>query len=125
MKNGLSISHYCFEKDMMAEKLAMYSSDGDMLIVPQEGTLKVITEMGRLIIKPKEIIVVPRGIKFAIDMDRSSEGNQQLTTCRGWVAECFSGNFKIPDLGPIGSNGLANERDFEAPTAFYIDECEE
>lgn len=75
MKDGLSISHYCFEKDMTKEKLALYSSDGDMLIVPQEGTLKVTTEFGRLLIKPKEIIVVPRGCKFAIDKDQSNEAD--------------------------------------------------
>lgn len=83
-----------------------------------------MTEMGRFVIKQKEIIVIPRGIKFAIDMDRTGESEAQNSTCRGWVAECYSGHFQIPDLGPIGSNGLANERDFQAPTAFYIDESE-
>ena len=85
--------------------------------------MRVMTEMGRLTIEPLEILVIPRGIKFSIDMDRSVQ-NGDITTCRGWVAECFEGHFDLPDLGPIGANGLANERDFQAPTAFYIDECE-
>jgi homogentisate 1,2-dioxygenase len=85
-------------------KTAMYSSDSDMLIVPQIGTLLVSTEMGRLAVGQKEILVVPRGVKFSVDLDGKLG--------RGWICETFKGHFVIPDLGPIGSNGLANERDF-------------
>jgi homogentisate 1,2-dioxygenase len=78
------------------------------------GSLKVTTEMGALYIQPKEIIVIPRGVKFSVDADE--EGSHH----RGWMAEVYKGHFVIPDLGPIGSNGLANERDFLAPHAKYI-----
>jgi len=95
----------------------MYSADADMLIVPQEGSLLVTTELGKLKVAKKEFIVIPRGVKFTVDVD----GDQ----ARGWIAECYKGHFEIPDLGPIGSNGLANERDFMAPVASYEDSTEE
>lgn len=87
----------------------MYSADGDILLVPQMGALKVTTEMGKFLVSPKEIIVIPRGVKFSVDPDVEGEKH------RGWIGEVFKGHFTIPDLGPIGANGLANERDFLAP----------
>lgn len=96
---------------MTDKKIAMSSADGDLLIVPQTGTLRVTTEFGLLTVASKEICVIPRGVKFAVDL----EGEQ----ARGWIAELYKGQFAIPDLGPIGSNGLANERDFEVPVACY------
>lgn len=108
VKNGIAIHGYSCNKSMTNE--AFYSSDGDFLIVPQNGVLKVTTEMGRLTVAPKEICVVPRGIKFRVAVDGQSSG---------WIAEVYKGHFRIPDLGPIGANGLANPRDFEIPTAAY------
>ena len=113
MKSGLSIHYFGFRKNMSDKNVAMYSSDGDLLLVPQGGKLYITTEFGRMTACEKEIAVIPRGIKFSVDTD--GEG------CRGWIAECYEGHFKIPDLGPIGSNGLANERDFETPVAAYSD----
>lgn len=108
VKCGIGIHGYTCNKSM--EKEAFYSSDGDFLIVPQTGTLKVTTEMGRLTVAPKEICVIPRGIKFRVAVSGQSSG---------WVAEIYKGHFRIPDLGPIGANGLANPRDFEIPTAAF------
>ena len=71
----------------------------------------VTTEFGRLRVPPKEILVVPRGIKFSMDVEQGLG--------RGWVTELYKGHFAIPDLGPIGANCLANERDFSAPVAAY------
>ena len=117
MKDGLSISYYSCKVIMSYKKIAMYSSDGDMMIVPQEGTLRITTELGKLTVASKEICVIPRGVKFSVDL----EGSQ----ARGWIAKVFKGHFAIPDLGPIGSNGLANERDFEIPVAAYEDSTEQ
>ena len=86
-------------------------ADGELLIVPQEGSLMVATEMGRLAIEPGEIVVVPRGIKFKIHGQGASH--------RGYVLENFGEPLRLPWRGPIGANGLANERDFLAPTAWY------
>lgn len=101
---------YLYSANVSMNNQAFYSSDGDFLIVPQQGTLFITTEMGKLTVKPKEICVIPRGIKFAVEVTEP---------VRGWIAEAFKGHFKIPDLGPIGANGLANPRDFESPVAFY------
>jgi homogentisate 1,2-dioxygenase len=114
MKSGLAIYTYCCNASM--ENRAFYSSDGDFIIVPQHNTLLIVTEMGRLEVEPLEICVSPRGIKFSVEVN----GN-----ARGYIAEVFNGHFKIPDLGPIGANGLANPRDFLAPTAHFEDrDCE-
>lgn len=110
VKTGLAIYTYCCNASM--ENKAFYSSDGDLIIVPQHNTLKIMTEMGRLEVEPLEICVIPRGIKFSVEVDGDS---------RGYMAEVFNGHFKIPDLGPIGANGLANPRDFLAPIASFED----
>ena len=84
LKQGLTISHYSFAKSMTQRRIAMYNSDGDMLIVPQVGTLQVTTEFGKLRVEPKEVLIVPRGVKFSMDIE---QGNG-----RGWIAELFKGH---------------------------------
>jgi homogentisate 1,2-dioxygenase len=90
-----------------------YDADGELLIVPQQGALRVATELGVLEIAPQEIAVVPRGLRFRVEL---IDG-----LARGYVCENYSALFRLPDLGPIGSNGLANPRDFLTPTAWYED----
>ena len=118
MKSGLGISQYSCDKNMTSQHVAMYTSDGDLLIVPQTGVLLVTTEYGKLRVSPKEVLVIPRGCKFSIDIGDSAVPGK----ARGWVAELFTGHFVIPDLGPIGANGLANEREFAAPVAAFEDD---
>jgi homogentisate 1,2-dioxygenase len=96
------------------ENKAMYNSDGDLLIVPQEGEINCITELGRLFVRPGEIMLIPRGIRFQMKFPNSEKG-------RGYVLEVYDRHFEIPDLGPIGANGLANPRDFLHPVAWYED----
>lgn len=88
-----------------------YNSDGDFLIVPQQGSLFIATEFGALNVKPGEIAVIPRGIKYQVSLPDK--------TARGYILENYGAPFRLPDLGPIGSNGLANARDFLAPAARY------
>jgi len=90
---------------------AMYNSDGDILIVPQQGSLDITTEFGKLFVAPNEICVIQRGIKFTVNLVDGPT--------RGYILEIFNGRFSIPDLGPIGANGLANPRDFLHPVAWY------
>ncbi|KAI1832373.1 hypothetical protein CBS147337_6631 [Penicillium roqueforti] len=90
----------------------MYDSDGDMLIVPQTGALDIQTEMGRLLVRPLEICVIPRGIRYRVKL----VDNEPI---RGYILEVFNGHFQLPELGPIGSNCLANARDFQIPVAAY------
>lgn len=114
MKEGLSIYQYLATISMVDK--AFYNSDGDFLIVPQLGSLNITTEFGKLHVSPKEIIVIPRGIKFSIHLDISD-----APFCRGYVLEINKGHFELPGLGPIGANGLANPRDFKAPVAWFED----
>lgn len=69
MKDGLAISYYSCKRGMSTQRIAMYSADGDILIVPQEGTLWITTEFGKLTVGSKEICVVPRGVKFSVDLE--------------------------------------------------------
>jgi homogentisate 1,2-dioxygenase len=108
MKNGLAIYAYSFGTSM--KNSAFYNSDGDFLIVPQKGNLYLLTEFGKMVVGQGEMVVIPRGIKFSVEVE------EDVT---GWICEVFAGHFELPDLGPIGANGLANPRDFLAPKAFY------
>lgn len=112
VKHGLAIHVYSMTMGMSDRQKAIQCSDGDWLIVPQQGTIQVMTEFGKLVVEPGEIIVIPCGIKMAIDpLDTN-------THCRGYILETQSHNhFELPDLGPIGANGLANPHHFCHPTA--------
>lgn len=108
-QTGAAIHLYCATQSM--QQRFFYNADGDFLIVPQEGGLHFKTEMGNLNVVPGEIIVIPRGIKFQVELaDKKA---------RGYVLENFGAPFRIPDLGVIGANGLANPRDFKSPVAAY------
>jgi homogentisate 1,2-dioxygenase len=89
------------------------NSDGEMLIVPQTGRLRVDTELGMLELMPLEIAVIPRGVRFRVGLLDAE--------ARGYICENFGAPFRLPDLGPIGSNGLARSRDFQTPVAAYED----
>jgi homogentisate 1,2-dioxygenase len=88
-----------------------YTADGELLIVPQQGRLHLATELGAIDVEPLEIAVIPRGVRFRVELP---DGD-----ARGYVCENFGALFRLPDLGPIGSNGLANPRDFLTPHAAY------
>ncbi|CAK7207984.1 hypothetical protein SEUCBS139899_010818, partial [Sporothrix eucalyptigena] len=110
-KTGLGIYIYSIGQDMQP-RTAFYSADGDYLVVPQAGSLDIQTEFGNLLVRPHEIAVIPRGIRYRVSLVDGSPA-------RGYVLELFQGHFTLPELGPIGSNGLANARDFQAPTAAF------
>ncbi len=126
LKEGTCIYNYMFNKDMKTATggRAMVNADGDFLIVPQQGELAVWTELGKLHVKPCEILVIPRGIAFSInwhDNQSAAASNGGAAFARGYVCELFKGHFELPNLGPIGANGLANPRDFLCPVAAYED----
>jgi homogentisate 1,2-dioxygenase len=110
---GIGIHLYAANRDMRGRYF--YNADAEMLIVPQAGRLLIATEMGRIELAPQEIAVIPRGVRFAVTLPDGS--------ARGYVCENYGALLKLPDLGPIGSNGLANPRDFLTPCAAY-DESE-
>jgi homogentisate 1,2-dioxygenase len=106
---GCGIHWYVANRSMVDRYF--YDADGDLLIVPQLGRLRLATEMGLIDIEPQQIAVIPRGLRFRVEL---LDGE-----ARGYVCENFGAPFRLPDLGPIGSNGLANPRDFQAPVAWY------
>jgi homogentisate 1,2-dioxygenase len=109
--HGLGIHMYAANRDMRGR--FFYDADGELLIVPQQGRLRIATEMGVLEIEPQEIALIPRGVRFRVELPDGA--------ARGYVCENFGAQLRLPDLGPIGSNGLANPRDFLAPVAAYED----
>ncbi len=108
---GCAIHWYAANRSMQEQ--FFYDADGELLIVPQLGRLQLATELGVLDIEPREIAVIPRGLRFRVDLLDAN--------ARGYVCENFGAPLQLPDLGPIGSNGLANPRDFLTPTAAYED----
>uniref|UniRef100_A0A7S1MIK8 homogentisate 1,2-dioxygenase n=1 Tax=Neobodo designis TaxID=312471 RepID=A0A7S1MIK8_NEODS len=111
MKAGIRCYVYTCNASMVNESFS--SSDGDMLIVPQCGTLNITTEFGRMQVPSGFIAVIQRGIRFSVAVP--AEG------ARGYVCEVFDSQFELPPLGAIGANGLSNPRDFETVTAWYED----
>jgi homogentisate 1,2-dioxygenase len=105
---GIAVHLYLANTSM--HERAFVDADGECLIVPQQGRLHITTELGRLAVGPGEIALLPRGIAFKVAVEGPS---------RGWVCENHGAAFRLPELGPIGSNGLANARDFVAPTAAF------
>jgi homogentisate 1,2-dioxygenase len=110
-QSGVGIHRYSATQSMVGRYF--YNADAEMLIVPQQGSLRIRSELGVLEIEPQEIAVIPRGIRFAVDLLNDSAA--------GYVCENFGAALRLPDLGPIGSNGLANARDFQYPVAAFED----
>ncbi|HEY0289671.1 MAG TPA: homogentisate 1,2-dioxygenase [Pseudomonas sp.] len=108
---GVSLYVYAANTSMQR---AFFNADGEWLIVPQQGRLRIVTELGVLDIEPQEIAVLPRGLKFCVQL--------KDTNARGYLCENHGCALRLPDLGPIGSNGLANPRDFLVPVAHFEDQ---
>ncbi len=106
-QTGLAVHVYLCNRSM--QRRALVNADGELLFVPQQGRLIVTTEMGVLEIMPGEIALVPRGVVFKVGLPDGPS--------RGYLCENYGALFRLPELGPIGSNGLANARDFLAPVA--------
>ena len=108
-QTGMAAHIYAANRSMTER--AFCNADGEMLIVPQQGRLRLVTELGVLETAPGEIALIPRGMRFRADLPDGPS--------RGYICENFGAAFRLPELGPIGSNGLANTRDFLAPVAAY------
>ncbi|HEX6137756.1 MAG TPA: homogentisate 1,2-dioxygenase [Casimicrobiaceae bacterium] len=110
-QGGFAIHLYVANRSM-TERI-FYDADGELLIVLQQGRLRFATELGAIEAEPHEIVVIPRGVRFRVELLDAA--------ARGYVCENFGAAFRLPDLGPIGSNGLASPRDFLTPVARYED----
>lgn len=112
-KEGLAIHMYMCNTSM--DKRAYINNDGDFLIVPQQGRLDIQTELGHLMVRPGEICVIQRGLRFTVKLPDGPS--------RGYIQEAYGAHYKLPELGPLGANGLANARDFVHPVAsFEVDQ---
>jgi homogentisate 1,2-dioxygenase len=106
---GIGIHWYAASSSMVDRYFV--NADGELLIVPESGALLLHTELGVLHVAPGEFAVVPRGIRFRVELPGPA--------ARGYICENYGALFTLPERGPIGANGLANERDFLAPAAAY------
>jgi homogentisate 1,2-dioxygenase len=110
-QTGVAVHIYCANRSMVDRYL--YCADGELMFVPQQGALMLFTELGKLTVAPGEIALIPRGMKFQVSLADSA--------ARGYVCENYGAAFRLPELGPIGSQGLAQARDFLAPVAAFED----
>lgn len=117
--NGDPLGHtgitiWLYAADCSMTRRCFFSADGEFLIVPQRGGLRLFTEFGLIDISPGEIALLPRGVRFRVELLAES--------AHGYICENHGQIFRLPELGPIGANGLANPRDFETPVAAYEDD---
>ena len=108
---GVAIHRYACNADMIDR--AFVDADGELLFVPQAGAMTLLTELGRIDIVPGMIALIPRGVCFRALLPDGS--------ATGYIAENHGALFRLPELGPIGANGLASPRDFETPVAWFED----
>ena len=134
-QTGMAVHIYACNKGM-GERY-FYNADGEMLIVPEMGQLGILTELGAMQVGPGSVAVIPRGLKFRVEpagvgsphVSKGSTSDEVALTdvratdtiARGYICENYGQQFRLPELGPIGANGLANSRDFETPVAWYED----
>ncbi len=110
-QHGMAVHIFACNKNM-TERF-FYNADGEMLVVAEKNRVRFLTELGIIEIKSGEICVLPRGLKFRVELPDGE--------ARGYICENYGQQFRLPDLGPIGANGLANARDFETPVAWFED----
>ncbi len=113
MAGNVECGVHLYGANRSMERRVFYNADAEMLIVPQQGRLHVATELGRLDVEPQEIVLIPRGMRFRVELPDG--------VARGYLCENYGAYLRLPDLGVIGSNGLANARHFEIPHAWYED----
>ncbi len=114
-ENLAGVAVHLYRADRSMGRRVFVDADGELLIVPSSGALRIVTELGIVEVAPGFVALVPRGLKFRVEVNGE---------CRGYLAENQGQPFRLPDLGPIGANGLANPRDFETPVAWFEDSDE-
>ena len=107
---GIAVHIYCANRSMDGARVFV-DADGELLLVPQEGGIRLVTELGIIEAMPGHIAVIPRGVRFRVEL--------LGPTARGYVCENYGALLRLPELGPIGANGLANPRDIETPVAAF------
>jgi homogentisate 1,2-dioxygenase len=108
---GVAIHLYRANRSMIDK--VFFNADGELLVLPQQGALHLVTEFGLINAKPGEIAVIPRGVRFRVELPDGAAS--------GYICENHGAMLRLPERGPIGANGLANERDFQTPVAWFED----
>ncbi|KAK1758311.1 putative homogentisate 1,2-dioxygenase [Echria macrotheca] len=116
LREGLAVHQYTFTCDM--HRRAFVNHDGELLLIPQSGTLDIKTELGSLRVSPGMIAVLPVGIRYSVSIVASETSGDQKRAS-GYALEIFGTRFALPELGVLGANGLAHVRDFEYPVAAF------
>ena len=111
---GCAVHLYAANREM--GRRVFFNADGELLIIPQSGRIELLTELGRIEVAPGSIALIPRGVRFRMMLPDGAAS--------GYIAENYGALIRLPELGPIGSNGLANPRDFETPVAWFEDRDE-
>ncbi|MEP1207481.1 MAG: homogentisate 1,2-dioxygenase [Rhizobiaceae bacterium] len=112
-QSGMAAHIYAFNKDMDDDYF--FNADGELMLVPEHGSIRVFTELGIMDLQPSEICIIPRGMIFKVTLGGDDKA------ARGYICENYGAKFTLPDRGPIGANCLANPRDFKTPVAAYED----
>ena len=113
MAGNADVGIHLYAANRSMGRRVFYDADAELLIVPQQGRLRFTTEFGLIDAEPHEVVLIPRGVRFRVDLP---DGN-----ARGYVCENYGAGLRLPDMGVIGSNGLANARHFQMPVAWYED----
>ena len=111
---GCAVHLYAANREM--GRRVFFNADGELLIIPQSGRIELLTELGQIEVAPGSIALLPRGVRFRMMLPDGAAS--------GYIAENYGALIRLPELGPIGSNGLANPRDFETPVAWFEDRDE-
>ena len=111
---GCAVHLYAANREM--GRRVFFNADGELLIIPQSGRIELLTELGRIEVAPGSIALLPRGVRFRMMLPDGAAS--------GYIAENYGALIRLPELGPMGSNGLANPRDFETPVAWFEDRDE-
>jgi homogentisate 1,2-dioxygenase len=120
LRNGMALHYYTADTSMTDHVFS--NADGEMLIMPELGGLLIHTELGLLSVEPGSVALIPRGVKFRVEILGAAGQEEAPSFVRGYVCENFGTPFALPELGLIGATGLANARDFRAPVAAFDDE---
>lgn len=105
------LNAYLYQCNLSMKDRFFSNHDAEMLFIPYQGPIRLLTELGLLEISPGMIGVIPQGIKFKLELLE--------TYAAGYLCENKGRPFTLPQLGFMGANALANPRHFLYPKAKY------
>ena len=85
---GMAVHIYAANRSMTDR--CFYNADGEMLIVPQQGRARFVTELGVIEAPPGEIVVIPRGLALARRTARRAVARLHLRELRADRCGCRS-----------------------------------